>query len=73
MKKFLVFGGEHYYARGGWQDLKGECDTLDEAVAIGRLKGNDWWHVVNTETRAIVTGSLSQSYGGNSLPIEIAS
>ena len=32
MRRFAVFGGECYYAKGGFHDYKRSLDTLDEAM-----------------------------------------
>lgn len=32
MKAFLLFVGEQYYPRGGWDDFHGDFDSVKEAV-----------------------------------------
>lgn len=32
--RYLVFGHADYYPNGGWNDLKGSANTLEEAQAI---------------------------------------
>jgi hypothetical protein len=32
MKRYVVFGGKIYYACGGWRDLLGTYDALEEAL-----------------------------------------
>jgi hypothetical protein len=62
MKRFLVFVGHTYYPNGGWEDFKGERDTLAEARDIVRVTlaedglGSpcDWAHVVDAVTSAKV-------------------
>lgn len=58
MKKYLLFSGESYYARGGWYDFAGTYDTIGAAKAAGKKKmmddNMDWFHVVNSETGKIV-------------------
>lgn len=53
--KFLVFGGERFYASGGWNDFIGEYETLKRAVEVAKdLMGYyvverhiEWWHVAH--------------------------
>lgn len=54
MKRYLVFGGDCYYPRGGWSDLLQNCDTIEEVREclddwIGEGK---WCHVVDTTNQA---------------------
>jgi len=35
VKRYLLFGGDHYYPEGGIYDYVGEFDTLEEALAVG--------------------------------------
>lgn len=51
MDKFLVFGGEAYYASGGYNDYIDSFETIDEArEKCIELKSKyytfDWWHIV---------------------------
>jgi hypothetical protein len=55
MKRYLLFAGEIYYPIGGWDDLKGSFETIDEAKAAA--SGDpphkyefDWWHVIDAVT-----------------------
>jgi hypothetical protein len=63
MKRYLVFGGDNYYPCGGWDDLLGEFDNLEDAkltITHGKInackhKGieplsRDWNHIVDLET-----------------------
>lgn len=34
MKRYLLFAGDQYYPRGGMYDLRGDFDTLEEAVEV---------------------------------------
>lgn len=61
MKQFLLFCGECYYPRGGWEDLEGDYDTIEAAALIlemkaGRARRDDqfeWAQIVDTETMEI--------------------
>lgn len=50
MKPYLVFGGDFYYPRGGWDDLKGEFDSLEEAItqALHHWKGELYMNAIYT-------------------------
>ena len=56
MKRFLAFGGEHYHPEGGWDDLRGDFDTLEGAIASLSAQGYGagasglWSHIADTET-----------------------
>lgn len=71
---FLLFAGEHYYPRGGWEDWRGRFETLDEAKAafIGWRDHGDredhsadpnghhtWGHIVDDREGEIVTEMCS--------------
>lgn len=51
--KYLLFAGSHYYPNGGWEDFKGDFDSVEAAQAqvppllesIGA--GYAWWHIVD--------------------------
>lgn len=57
MKRYLLFEGLVYYPDGGWNDLAGDFDTVEEAKASGEesmLEGKrvlyDWYQIVDLET-----------------------
>ncbi len=74
MKRFWLFGGEYYYARGGMHDLIDTFDDVDSAVAEGntkRLRGSiEWWHVFDRATGDIIYATKDQAYGAIDLPDE---
>lgn len=55
MKRFLVFAGPLYYPRGGWEDFKGDYDTI-ESIPLEDLSTHYWYHIVDTKTGQIVKG-----------------
>jgi hypothetical protein len=69
--KYLMFGGETYYAKGGFNDLIGLGDSVDGLIYSDGVSDLDWWHVVDTETNEIVAGTESQAHGANDIPVEI--
>jgi hypothetical protein len=58
MERYLVFSGRYYYPSGGWGDFCGSRGTPEEAEQFGyrifEQYGNNWFHVVDTETREIL-------------------
>jgi hypothetical protein len=54
LKRFLLFTGSQYYARGGWSDFKSSFDTFEEALKEAANTNCDWWHIVNSTTRSVV-------------------
>lgn len=52
LKRYLVFAGWNYYPLGGWDDLHGIYDTLEEAkaAALEAEDKGDWAHIVDSET-----------------------
>lgn len=59
MKRYLLFGGNVYYAGGGWNDYLGDFDTVDAAVASEKAspvteRPAEWWHVVDRESGEVV-------------------
>ena len=80
-KRYWLFGGECYYAAGGWHDRRGMYNTIAEAVAEGKRQQTaewchgpfsvfEWWHVVDIATGDIVAGSALQAYGAADLTPE---
>lgn len=61
MKRFVVFGGDRHYPKGGWQDWL--IDFSDRASAIGWAKGYvageslRWAHVVDMVEGSFVWNS----------------
>jgi hypothetical protein len=51
MKRFLLFTGDQRYPLGGWRDLRGQFDTLQEALNADR---RDWAHVVDTQDGRVI-------------------
>lgn len=52
MKRFLVFGGDNYYPRGGWDDFQGDFEFIDLAISAilnptGARSWYDWAHIVS--------------------------
>ena len=57
-KKFWLFAGDYYYPQGGMDDLKGDFDSLQEAIDAGNERQGDhrkydWGHVLNIEDGSI--------------------
>lgn len=51
MKRFLLFGGDHYYPRGGWNDYQGSFETVEKIYKfIAEGNGQDWHYILDTQT-----------------------
>ena len=73
--RFCVFGGDCYYAEGGFNDFRGAFVTLDDALFFAKTekpiyKGSqatqpilEWWHVFDFEEKKVVAFSDCQAYG----------
>jgi hypothetical protein len=46
VKQYLVFGGDHYYPAGGWEDFLGFSSSLEAANELAYSKRVDWFHIV---------------------------
>jgi len=48
MKDYLVFLGENYYSYGGWEDFRGDFDSLEECLNYIKSQElhDNWAHVV---------------------------
>lgn len=58
MKRYLLFAGMEHYPGGGWNDVKGHYDTLEEAKeareALWEKGGIDWVQIIDTVNAAKV-------------------
>lgn len=71
MKRYALFGGETFYARGGFNDLIGTEDTSDKALTTAQQliekykdhhKHLEWVQIVDLTTGEIVW-SIGQALG----------
>lgn len=64
MKRYAVFGGNVYYAEGGFNDFCDDFESADEAESFAddQFFTNQWWHVVDMDTRQIVAKSDVEPY-----------
>ena len=66
MKRYMLFAGQNYYARGGCNDFVKSFDNREDAATQGKniccseyceahdLFQQDWWHVFDTEIEGMV-------------------
>lgn len=63
MKRYLLFAGQHYEARGGWSDFHASYDTIDEAMKEylhylqqqpNKSHGWEWFEIIDSETEEVV-------------------
>jgi hypothetical protein len=57
--KYAVFAGDIYYPCGGFNDLRGRFETLEEAREYATTNVNygshyEWYHIVDTATFTLV-------------------
>lgn len=71
-RRFVLLGGEDYYAAGGFNDFISSHDTLEDALKEARrLEGErkidsvEWWHVWDCSTNSVVAKSDHQAYGAS--------
>lgn len=66
MKQFVLFGGDVYYACGGWLDLKGDYADLESAWAAAQTMFEqeqiEWWQIVDLNLGTVVSKSESQAH-----------
>lgn len=67
MNRYWLFGSICYFASGGMCDFKKSMQTLEGAVAAGKLlesKGEvEWWHVFDSQAVEIAAESSEKPYG----------
>jgi hypothetical protein len=47
MKRYLVFGGKEFFPAGGWNDLRGQFNTHEEASAATDSPDIEWWQIID--------------------------
>lgn len=50
IKRYLVFAHYKYYPAGGWGDLVGAFDDVQEAIVAGRAQQKDAFEVIDLTT-----------------------
>lgn len=58
MKRYALFAGYNYYPSGGWDDIYGTYDTVEEAQEAWRIARSnpervlrsDWGHIIDLTT-----------------------
>ena len=71
-RRFVLLGGENYYAAGGFNDFLSSHGTIEAAMAeASRLSALpygysiEWWHVWDCSTNSVVAKSEVQAYGAS--------
>ena len=54
MKRYLVFSYAQFYPSGGWDDLDGRFDTVDEAVVFARKQSAELWSSAGSYTVQVI-------------------
>jgi len=64
MNRYLLFSGDDYYPSGGWQDFRGDFETIEKAkehFLVDKDGNRDWMHVVDsTDGRIVFRGSYDE-------------
>lgn len=71
MKRFLLFYGSDYYTRGGWWDMQGDHNTVEEAEAQFEkdviekelTRACTWFHIIDSTTGKCVIAANESCYG----------
>ena len=67
MKRYMLFTGEEYYAKGGMHDFVMSDNNPKELSNYAKEKIEkdliDWWHIYDTKECKIIEKSKDQSYG----------
>lgn len=58
LKRFLVFAGDHYYPKGGFNDLVGSKNTLEAAIELAKSQNTDWYQVIDIHLNSVVRGAV---------------
>jgi len=72
-RRFVLLGGECYYAAGGFNDFLSSHDTLEAALVEAKRRVDsawsresvDWWHVWDCGTNSVVAVSDYQAHGAS--------
>ena len=76
MKRYWLFGGENYYAKGGMHDFIIDLDELERLkkqasqlynTILPREENVDWWHIIDSESGRFVAGTITQPWGADDL------
>lgn len=64
MKRFWLFAGECYYAKGGLNDFVDWFDSLEEALASFEKTDDEWYQVMDINCHQCVARSSCLPHGG---------
>ncbi|MGZ8887927.1 MAG: hypothetical protein ACXW1D_00045 [Halobacteriota archaeon] len=66
----MLFAGEGYYAKGGFNDFQGcffDIESARRVVEANQASAGydawDWWHIIDNETLEVLDRSSYQAYG----------
>jgi hypothetical protein len=63
MKRYLLFGGDHYYPFGGWEDFAEDFSSVESAKKYTENHFKDWWHIVDGKNKKIVHTLSNSAWG----------
>lgn len=61
MKRYLLFSMLGYYPSGGWDDFRGDYETLDEAIQAAAKCTLDFYHIVDTDDKEVIKQGRPES------------
>lgn len=59
MKRFVLFAGNDYYPQGGWDDMKGDFDTAEEAKQASFPPRDNWHQIVDLDSGKVIATAYS--------------
>jgi hypothetical protein len=71
MKRYLIFGGDHFYAMGGFHDFLSSHDVISDAMRCVKQYPEgyvQWWHIFDSESHEIVAYSGTAYMAGDESP-----
>ncbi len=63
--RYLLFGGDAFYAKGGGWDFLEASDSLERLLKQPAKYDDDeldWWHIFDTKVAKVVQGSFYQAH-----------
>lgn len=61
--RYLLFAGEIYDQRGGWDDFVTDSNDVDDLAAHTRATRPDWWHIIDTDAALRMDSHISGGWG----------
>jgi len=66
LRRYLIFCGDYYYPKGGWEDFRKDTDNLDEATRYCKnlieRRVADWCEIVDIHKGRVIKKFASEWY-----------